>query len=200
MNLSDQRPENHIDNIIWDRFLEGDKVAFGELMKTHFNTLFHYGTKFSKDKEFIKDCIQDLFLQLWESRQNLSNNVMVKPYLMASLRRRIHRSTLPFYFSDILMESKDSFDIEFSIEEKFIQDESTLALTQKIKYTLEMLPKRQKEAIYLKFFQELEREQIAKIMDIAPQTVSNILQMAVKQLKKQWITELVSVLILLLIN
>jgi RNA polymerase sigma factor (sigma-70 family) len=200
MNLSEQRIENQIDNIIWDRFLEGDKIAFEELMKSHFATLFHYGTKFSKDKEFIKDCIQDLFLQLWESRQNLSNSVMVKPYLMASLRRRIHRATLPVQFSDALIESKDIFDIEFSIEEKFIQDESTLMLTQKIKYALEMLPKRQKEVIFLKYFQELEREQIAKIMDIAPQTVSNLLQMAVKQLKKRWITELISTLIILLIN
>ena len=200
MNLSQQHPENHIDNIIWDRFLKGDKIAFEELMKTHFTALFHYGTKFSKDKEFIKDCIQDLFLQLWESRQNLSNDVRVKPYLMASLRRRIHRATLPIHFSDALTDSKDIFEIEFSIEEKFIQDESTLVLTQKIKYVLERLPKRQKEVIYLKFFQELEREQIAKIMDVAPQTVSNLLQMAVKQLKKRWVTELISLLIIFLIN
>ncbi len=200
MNLSEQRPENHIDDIIWDRFLRGDKIAFEELMKTYFTALFHYGTKFSKDKEFIKDCIQDLFLQLWESRQNLSDNVMVKSYLMASLRRRIHRATLPIHFSDALTESKNIFEIEFSIEEKFIQQESTLVLTQKIKHALEMLPKRQKEVIYLKFFQELEREQIAKIMDVAPQTVSNLLQMAVKQLKKRWIAELISSLILLLIG
>lgn len=98
------------------------------------------------------------------------------------------------------MESKDIFEIEFSIEEKFIQNESTLALTLKIKYAIEMLPKRQKEVIYLKFFQELEREQIAKIMDIAPQTVSNLLQMAVKQLKKRWITDLISSLTLVLMN
>ena len=200
MNLFDQRPENHIDSIIWDRFLEGDKIAFEELMKTHFTILFHYGTKFSKDKEFIKDCIQDLFLQLWESRQNLSNKVMVKPYLMASLRRRIHRATLPIHFSDVLTKSKDIFEIEFSIEEKFIQDESTLLLTQKIKHSLEILPKRQKEVIYLKFFQELEREQIAKVMEVTPQTVSNLLQMAVKQLRKRWITEFVPSFILLLIN
>lgn len=200
MNLFEQRPENHINSIIWDRFLEGDKMAFEELMKTHFTVLFHYGTKFSKDREFIKDCIQDLFLQLWESRQNLSNKVMVKPYLMASLRRRIHRATLPIHFSDILTKSEDIFEVEFSIEEKFIQDESTLLLTQKIKYVLEMLPKRQKEVIYLKFFQELEREQIAKVMEVAPQTVSNLLQMAVKQLKKRWISEFVSFLILLLVD
>jgi RNA polymerase sigma factor (sigma-70 family) len=200
MNLPNQRPENHIDNIIWDRFLRGDKIAFEELMKNHFNALFHYGTKFSKDKEFIKDCIQDLFLRLWESRKNLSNNVVVKSYLMASLRRRIHRATLPIHFSDDLTESNGMFDMEFSIEEKFIQDESTLLLTQKVKQALETLPKRQKEVIYLKFFQELEREQIAKVMDITPQTVSNLIQMAVKQLKKHWITELISSLVILLIG
>lgn len=88
--------------------------------------------------------------------------VMVKPYLMASLRRRIHRATLPIHFSEVLLESKDIFEIEFSIEEKFIQNESTIVLTQKVKQALEMLPKRQKEVIYLKFYRELKRDQIAK--------------------------------------
>ncbi|MEA5257485.1 sigma-70 family RNA polymerase sigma factor [Arcicella aquatica] len=200
MKLSNLNPENYIDQFVWLRFLEGEKSAFEELMKANFSSLFHYGSKFSKDKEFIKDCIQDLFLQLWERREHLSNEIVVKPYLMASLRRRIHRASLQLRFSDPYTEANDIFDIEFSIEEKFIQDETSLVLAQRIKQVIETLPKRQKEVIYLKFFQELERDQIAQIMDIAPQTASNLLQMAIKQLKKYWTTEFIALFLPLLLR
>lgn len=42
------------------------------------------------------------------------------------------------------------------------------------------LPNGQKEVVYLKFFQELSRDQIDQIMDTAPQTVSNLLQLAIR--------------------
>jgi RNA polymerase sigma factor (sigma-70 family) len=48
---------------------------------------------------------------------------------------------------------------------------------------INVLPKRQKEIIYLKFFENLGREEIADIMQISPQAVSNLLQKALKNLR-----------------
>lgn len=184
------------DRIIWQRFLAGEVEAFDHLMKHHFRTLFHYGSKFSKDKEFVKDNIQDLFLILWERRQNLSRDIAVKPYLMASLRRLMHRSAMskPLLSDSSIEEINGNFDIEFSVEEEYIENESTLVITQKLKKLLDELPQRQKEVVYLKFFQEMDRGQISEVMSISPQTVSNLLQIAIKQLKKHWRAELFTLL------
>jgi DNA-directed RNA polymerase specialized sigma24 family protein len=46
------------------------------------------------------------------------------------------------------------------------------------------LPERQKEVVYLKFFESLSREEISHILEIAPQTVSNILQIALGKLRQ----------------
>ncbi len=59
-------------------------------------------------------------------------------------------------------------------------------MAQEIKIQLENLPKRQREVIYLKFFEGLNRDQIAEVMGINDQSVSNLLQMAIKQLKANW--------------
>ncbi|WP_254563005.1 RNA polymerase sigma factor [Dyadobacter diqingensis] len=184
------------DKIIWQRFLAGEVEAFDHLMTTHFRTLFHYGSKFSKDKEFVKDNIQDLFLILWERRQNLSHDIAVKPYLMASLRRLMHRSAMskPLLSDSSVEEINGNFDIEFSVEEEYIENESTLVITQKLKKLLDELPTRQKEVVYLKFFQEMDRGQISEVMSISPQTVSNLLQIAIKQLKKHWKAEFFTLL------
>lgn len=170
---------------LWQRFLDGDVLAFQTLMTTYFRVLFRYGTRFSKDKEFIKDCIQDLFLYLWEHRSSLRTNVVVKPYLMVSLRRYMHRNVSDAGSSDEFTEDNvRPFELLFSVEEQYIHQETELNRIHQMKQMLDRLPPRQKEVIYLKFFQELERDQIAEIMDIAPQTVSNMLQLAIKQLRQ----------------
>jgi RNA polymerase sigma factor (sigma-70 family) len=175
-------------NAVWRRFLSGDTEAFDLLMSSHFRTLFQYGSKFSRDKEFVKDSIQDLFLTLWEKRENLNGDAQVKPYMMASLRRLMHRSisSKSWIGDESLEEAEGSFEVEFSVEHTYIENESTLVMTEQLKQLLDELPKRQKEVVYLKYFQEMDRNQISEVMDVTPQTVSNLLQIAIKQLKKHW--------------
>ncbi len=79
------------DLILWRQFQAGDGSALETLMTIYFRVLFNYGTKFSRNHEFVKDCIQDLFLHIWQSRQKLNPEVNVKAYLLASLRRQIYR-------------------------------------------------------------------------------------------------------------
>ncbi|MGV3557861.1 RNA polymerase sigma factor [Larkinella arboricola] len=183
--------------VVWQRFLSGDTVAFEYLMSSHFQALFRYGSKFSKDREFVKDCIQDLFLILWERRDRLNAEVAVKPYLMTSLRRLMNRSgqSRAGLSNEIPDDDQGAFDIEYSVEEEYIEQESVRVLTQRFKKLLDELPKRQKEVIYLKFFQEMDRNQISEVMDITPQTVSNLLQIAIRQLKVYWKFEFLTLLL-----
>ncbi|MDJ1494042.1 sigma-70 family RNA polymerase sigma factor [Cytophagaceae bacterium DM2B3-1] len=189
------------DTELWDCFRRGDEGALEQLMKMHFRKLFHYGTKFSKDGAFVKDCIQDLFLDLWNRRQFLSEVQTVKAYLMAALRRRLHRGmTKKGYFVTEEITSDVFFEVEFSVEDSLIQEETTQLLAHEIKNYLDQLPKRQKEVIYLRFFEGLTREEIAEIMGINLQSVSNLLQSAFKHLKENWKTELFLFVLLSIIH
>lgn len=171
---------------VWKLFLSGDKYAFEQLIAQNFRHLVNYGTKFTDDKELVKDTIQELFIRFWDKRSNLSDDVNPRAYLTASLRRALYRKiqTLSKFqsFSDF-ENSTDVFELEISVEAKMIQSEHSSNLVGKIARNLEELPKRQKEVVYLKFFQELSRDEIAEIMGISVQTVSNLLQMAIKNLR-----------------
>ena len=172
------------DLTVWARFRQGNQQAFDTLMTTHYRTLFRYGNRFSSDPEFIKDCIQDLFLYLWERRVSLNAEVSVKPYLLASLRRQMHRKMSGNVFTDSLPgETEPAFHFEFSVEEQYIREETAGQRAAQLRKLLGTLPARQKEVIYLRFFQNLSRDQIAGVMTITPQTVSNLLQLAFKQLR-----------------
>ncbi len=85
-----------------------------------------------------------------------------------------------------VLNSPNKRSFVYTILLAFIENESTHNLSKHIQNALAALPKRQKEIIYLRFFQNLDREHIAQVMDITPQTVSNILQIAFKGIRKNW--------------
>ena len=174
-----------IHTLLWEQTLSGDGKAYDQLVRLFYQGLFQYGCRFSRNKELIKDCIQDVFLEVWQKRQQVDREIPPKPYLMASLRRRIHRVALanrPVFGQEAYLRD-DLFEVQFSVEESFIREETTLQTAERCLQLLKTLPKRQQEVIYLKYFQDLSRDEIAEVMKIAPQSVSNLIQLALKWLK-----------------
>ncbi|MDG1872019.1 MAG: sigma-70 region 4 domain-containing protein [Flavobacterium sp.] len=51
---------------------------------------------------------------------------------------------------------------------------------------MNLLPSRQKEALYLRYNQGLSVEQIAELMDVNYQSANNLLHRAVLNLRKDW--------------
>ncbi|MBO9638637.1 MAG: sigma-70 family RNA polymerase sigma factor [Siphonobacter aquaeclarae] len=171
---------------IWTQVVAGDSLAYEELVHHYYTLLYQYGGKFSRDKALVKDCIQDVFLTLWESRHALNAAIPPKPYLLASLRRRIHRVVSYDRLVFDTFQEDTLFDADFGIEDRWIHEEETHRAATEITRLLNQLPARQKEVIYLKFFQNLSREEIVDVMQITPQSVSNLLQKSFKWLREYW--------------
>lgn len=169
---------------IWKSFVEGQDVSFRELIFVHYESLYNYGNRFTNDAELIKDAIQDLFLILWNKKGSISQPENIKAYLFSSLRRLIHRKIKSNERTQKGSDQLDyAFNFQVSIELQYIKDESALTVTRRIAQALEKLPPRQKEVVFLKFYQGFDRNEIAQAMDISPQTVSNLLQIALSKLK-----------------
>lgn len=179
---------------LWKLFIDGNEEAFKKLMEQHFMQLFNYGTKFSNDEELVKDTIQELFILLWDRKENLSIDVNPKAYLISSLRRALHRkiqSQNHFIRYSDLKDNINYFNFQVSVEDNMIEDEITKARAKRIAENITGLPERQKEVVYLKFFEEMSRDEISETMGITPQTVSNMLQIALKKLRTELISSLV---------
>lgn len=173
---------------VWQNFVDGDISALKFLMETHFKMLFNYGMKIIKDEELVKDTVQELFIKLWNRKEHLCREINIKAYLITSLRRSLYRKiqslnkfeSFTDYDNELL-----PFDFEISVEQMFINNESNKLIALKLARFVMLLPKRQKEVLYLKFMQNLNRDEIAGVMNISLQTVSNIYQIALKNLRVQ---------------
>lgn len=187
MNILNKNPVVVDELALWQQFKNGNSRAFEKLMEKYGRLLFAYGHKYSQDSAFVKACIQALFLELWQKRDTLNDTVVVKAYLLASLHRHMHRALEnKRWQSGTPLDCVDHFSVEFSMQESLVEDESSRCVVDRIKFLIGQLPKRQQEVVYLKFFQGLDRDHISEVMSIAPQSVSNLLQAAIKQLKAQW--------------
>jgi len=171
---------------LWLRFKSGDAVAFGELAQVHYRALYNYATKFSSDSEFIRDCIQELYLDLWERRSFLSETAFVKSYFLKALRHKLIKESIRM---KRFKEPKELFDIDeadLSIESLIIENEHLNHQIKRLNHIVSHLTKRQQEIIYLRFYQNLENEDIAQIMSLGRQSVANLLYRTIKEIKDIW--------------
>lgn len=186
--MKNNQADTNNDPPLWRKFRDGDNIAFGEIATKNYRTLYHYGMKLVHDRDFIEDCLQDLFLQLWEKRRQINDTDSIKFYLLKSFRNKILmelRKKKTIAFDEIFTDNNEDFQDE-SIENQIISSEKTNINQQKIKNLLETLPTRQREALYLKYFESLENEQIALMMGVNRQSVANFLHRAIEQLRQRW--------------
>lgn len=172
---------------LWLKFKSGDAAAFGELAQVHYRALYNYATKFSSDPEFIRDCIQELYLELWERRSFLSETAFVKSYLLKALRHKLIKESVRLKrFKEPKELSFDADETDLSIESLIIENEHLKHQIQRLNQIISHLTKRQQEIIYLRFYQNLENEDIAQIMSLGRQSVANLLYRTIKEIKDIW--------------
>ncbi len=170
---------------LWNSFREGDELAFTELSIKYYRIFRHYGGKFTSNTQIIEDAIQDLLVNLWVKRSTLIDVESVEFYLLKSFRNQLFKalrttSTVPF---------EDCFPEHFpedSTEMFFIEHEALQLQQSKIAHFLKQLPERQREIMYLRYYQDLKVEEIAQLLQIKPQSVSNIVQRALLKLRQHW--------------
>ena len=179
------------DQTLWKSFREGEKQALGQLLDRYHCMLRHYGLKFMVDESVVEDCIQDLFLQLYQNRIYINDTESVKHYLLKSLRSHIIEHLR--FRKRVVHEELDwdsSVVEETDSETLMIRQESLEQLTRQMKAKLATLPNREREALYLRYYENLSIPEIAEVMQVNRQSVSNFLQKALHKLRSRWIEPL----------
>ena len=179
-----QRRFLHVDDTkTWNAFLGGNQAAFEYIYQTHFPSLYNYGRKFSKDDALIGDTLQQLFIDLWQKRKRLGTTNQIKNYLYTAFRRSLLRNqkrnspTVPSF-------SSPSFEIVVSHETRIIQQQHIQEQAQSLQQAIDQLTEKQREVIYLKFYDGLSYAEISEIMGISPAQVYDFMYKALRSLRR----------------
>lgn len=188
------------DQIIWENFLCGDDEAYTYIYREYSQALYAYGMHFTSDKGLVEDCIQDVFIKIFQNRRHLQSTGNIKLYLFIALKNKLFN----IFRKDIKYSQIDSlepvFAAEYTIEDEIIENEREQFLNEKMIRMLEVLSPRQKEIIYYRFVEGLSYEEICQIMDMNYQSTQNLIQRSLKKLRTTFSQAEMQFVLLLLIS
>ncbi|MBK9257633.1 MAG: sigma-70 family RNA polymerase sigma factor [Saprospiraceae bacterium] len=183
------------DEQLWSELIKGNQKALGQIYDLHADSLIRYGRRFTDDLTVIEDCIHDLFVNIWKNKSGLSMTNSIIKYLCVALRRDIIRRINQSHSTISTVSLEDvSFNSTISAEDIIINEESSAEDGVRLKNAFKILSSRQKEAVYLRYYEELDYEQICEIMDINYQSVRNLISKAIIQMRENfafWFTFLI---------
>jgi RNA polymerase sigma factor (sigma-70 family) len=170
----------------WCNIIKGDKEAFLIIYHMYYRTLFRYGFSLSGDRELTKDCIQELFLDIWNTRSTLNKDVEnIQSYLFTWLRRKISRKQSRLSKDKTYQHSVEgNQDKEFCYEELLIAFQQAEETKEQLKRALSTLTKLQLEIIRLKFFDNLSYNEISSKTSLAKRSVYNTINLAISRLRE----------------
>jgi RNA polymerase sigma factor (sigma-70 family) len=170
------------DKALWARVMEGDKDALAFIYNTYFPSLYRYGMKLCPDTNLVKDSIHDLFTGIWLSRERLSVTDSIRFYLLASLKRRISRQQ--GLLNRLTDQASVAMPFAGSHEDALIGEQTDKERKEKLEKVINSLPRRQREILYLRYYEGLDTQETAAIMSLSVNSAYVLLSKALNYLKQ----------------
>lgn len=179
-----QAKHHHIENqAIWLQMKQGNGQALVQLYDLYVDLLSNYGRKFTDKSEIIEDAIQDLLTEIWIKKEKLSEPTSIKAYLLKAFRQKLLRQLSKYKRISYL---EDYTQLVYCDEEPHFQQDEKSEQMQSFKFQLKKslatLSPKQREAIMLRYTENLTYDEIAEIMGIKKQSLYNLLHEAIQKL------------------
>lgn len=170
------------------RLKRGDKNVFESLFQDNYKNLVLYAKKFVQETEIARDLVQDVFIYLWDKRENLTIDKSLPSYLF----RAVHNACINYLKRESIKESYIRtflLNINNGVYSTTASDDAHELVVQKdlaerIELIIEGLPEQCRNIFRMSRFRGLRNKEIAEIYAISPRTVETQIYRALKVLKE----------------
>jgi len=161
---------------------KGDERAFAEIYKRFAAKLAGFAGAKLYSLDDARDILHDIFVKLWEGREQLRITSNLQSYLFAVIRHRIVDKIRKNITREDYASAVQSFAATYSEDsEKQLEAKE---LRQTIEHSLNQLSPRIKEIYKLSREEGMSNREIAEKLSLSEQTVKNQLSAALKHLRK----------------
>jgi RNA polymerase sigma factor (sigma-70 family) len=184
-----------LDKEVWTRVGSGDQDAYGQLYVFYYRRLYNYGRKMTADIAVLEDALQETLVAVWTGRERLNRVQKPHSYLLQTFRFILFRKLR----RDRKVQSLDTNEPgepDFGREEILIRRDLESDQRQRLEQALQTLTARQREAIFLRFYEGLSYEEVAGIMGISVKATYKIMSRALQQLKATLSLPILTILLL----
>lgn len=172
-------PSGTDDDRLEERFAEGDPEVFAEFYRAHANQLLAYGKGLGFDRETLKDAIQDIFYKLYTDRALFDEVRNVRAYLFRALKNRLLNSRKVSLRNIALEPVEATFSISVNVMDELIAREDRTRLERQIGSYMDSLTDRQREAVYLRFIEGFDYDEMAGMLGMTPHAARKLVSRAI---------------------
>jgi len=158
------------DETLMERYKRGDSGAFEALYERYKDRIYGYLSARITEPSKVNDVFQNTFLKLHKSRSRYKSSFPFKAWIFI-----ICRTVLIDWFR------KQGRTPEIPVEE--VPTTPPQTTTEPETPDLASLPARQKEAVELRYYEELSFEEIAQRLETSPLNVRQIISRAIRRLR-----------------
>jgi len=174
------------DKELLDGLKQNDVSAFNTIYLHYSKSLYIYLLHKLKDPELCNDVLQDIFVAVWEKRDELVIAISIKAYLYQAARFKI----IDIYRRDVkyqkyLAELAGYIILDPSAITDRIDNRKKL---EEIENAVNNLPEKMKEIFILSRFEHQSNRDIASKKNLSQQTVKNQISKALRILRINYIS------------
>src|SRR5271156_2483348 len=185
--------ESYTDAEVMLRVKAGDQSAFDFLVQKYRRPLVSFMYRMARNTTVAEDLAQEVFLRVYRSRQTYEASAKFTTWLyriatnLAVNHARDTRHERPEVTVSLdepdeeTGSTMDLADSKITAEESLVRRERTLAIRAKV----EALPERQKLAVIMHKYQQMDYKQIAEVLKLSESATKSLLFRAYQTLREQ---------------
>lgn len=159
----------------------GDSFALTELHARYHVILYAYAYRRYPYREEVRDILQELFIYIWDHREDLNFSTGLPAYLYASVRNRLlslyrKQNTRGQYISSL----QSFIEKGENLTEDNLREKELVELVNK---EIALLPAQMRLIFELSRNQELSHNEIAEMLNLSPHTVRTQVRSALRVLR-----------------
>ena len=172
------------------RVREGDSASFALLLERHRSSVIHFLYRMVQNQAVAEELAQDVFLRVYRSRGSYEPTARFTTWLfriathlaLNHIRDGRHEKGSESIDSDVREGSgRQLFDHEPTVEQRMVRE----ARLSEVRVAIESLPAKQKSAVLMHKYQEMEYSQIAAVLNCSESAVKSLLFRAYETLRSR---------------
>ncbi|NWJ52090.1 MAG: RNA polymerase sigma-70 factor [Bacteroidetes bacterium] len=178
-----------LDIYLFNKMKEGDQHAFNFIFTKHYSDLVNFAMVYLKEVSEAEEIVQNVFLKLWEEREEIDIHSSLKAYLMNCIKNRCldyfkHQRIIERY-NDRISKSQEQYIEE---ADKYLM---LSELEKQINSTINLLPSTCKNIFNMSRIEGKKNREIAEELNISIKTVEANIGRALKVLRANLVDYLV---------
>ncbi len=176
------------DHVLVERVRAGDRAAFAQLFQMYYPLLAAFAETILRRRDVAEECVQDVFVRLWQTRARWAVRGSVRTYLFSAVRNGAlnvldHQRVADRWTVRAAAELTDSgmsAPPEPADARAHAGEIETAA-----RAAIDRLPQRRREALLLRVQHHLTNPQIAQVMGVTVKCVEIHVAQALRTLRQE---------------